>query len=225
MDDFEDRLHKVANHFPYPPTPLIRERWHGYRPPAMSYARRAAAMIALLLVIVMVTPLRAAILDLLRIGAVTIISVESPTASPSLPSLVDLFGATTFDEAMQGVNFPLRLPSDFGPPDHVYQQGDSVITVWQAENNQPALALYQIGRDDYVKMLSMAHNTQVGERPAVWTEMPHTLQYQQSGEAMTTRQTVLVTGHVLIWQDNDITYRLESALSLEEAVAVAEALQ
>jgi hypothetical protein len=35
----------------------------------------------------------------------------------------------------------------------------------------------------------------------------------------------LIKGHVLIWEQEEITYRLETDLPLEEAVRVAESLQ
>jgi hypothetical protein len=35
----------------------------------------------------------------------------------------------------------------------------------------------------------------------------------------------LIDGHVLIWTDGNLTYRLETDLSLEEALKVAESLQ
>jgi hypothetical protein len=37
--------------------------------------------------------------------------------------------------------------------------------------------------------------------------------------------TRLVDGHVLIWADGDITYRLETNLLLEEAIRIAESLR
>jgi hypothetical protein len=35
----------------------------------------------------------------------------------------------------------------------------------------------------------------------------------------------LINGHVLIWEEGNITYRLETALPLEEAIKIAESLQ
>jgi hypothetical protein len=37
-------------------------------------------------------------------------------------------------------------------------------------------------------------------------------------------QRRLVSGHVLIWEEDGLTYRLETDLSMEEAVAIAESL-
>jgi hypothetical protein len=35
----------------------------------------------------------------------------------------------------------------------------------------------------------------------------------------------LIDGNVLIWENNQITYRLETNLELDEAVRIAESLQ
>jgi hypothetical protein len=35
----------------------------------------------------------------------------------------------------------------------------------------------------------------------------------------------MIAGHVLIWAEGDVTYRLETSLSMEEAVRVAESLE
>jgi hypothetical protein len=35
----------------------------------------------------------------------------------------------------------------------------------------------------------------------------------------------LIEGHVLIWKEGDITYRLETDLPVEEAVKIAESLK
>jgi len=35
----------------------------------------------------------------------------------------------------------------------------------------------------------------------------------------------LVNGHVLIWENGEVTYRLETDLSMEEAVKIAESLE
>jgi len=37
--------------------------------------------------------------------------------------------------------------------------------------------------------------------------------------------TRLVTGHVLVWAEGGVTYRLESDLDLEEAMRIAESLE
>jgi hypothetical protein len=64
----------------------------------------------------------------------------------------------------------------------------------------------------------------VAGREAAWTQGPYVLAYQHPlGEELDMRR--LVEGNVLIWFENGLTYRLESDLSLEETVRVAESLE
>ncbi len=56
---------------------------------------------------------------------------------------------------------------------------------------------------------------------AVWAIGPYPLVLRNKDIQLTR----LVDGHVLIWAEGDITYRLETNLSLEEAIRVAESLQ
>jgi hypothetical protein len=64
-------------------------------------------------------------------------------------------------------------------------------------------------------------STTVNGQAAVWAVGPYTLFYR-NGDLVEQR---LVTGHVLIWEQAGITYRLEGDLSLDEAVSIAESLE
>jgi hypothetical protein len=63
--------------------------------------------------------------------------------------------------------------------------------------------------------------TFVNGQRAVWAVGPYPLRLY-NGDLDFTR---LIDGHVLIWVEGKLTYRLESGLSLEEAVKIAESLQ
>lgn len=171
-------------------------------------------------------------------ASATTLSTGAPTAqiedvTASAPMRLDFAGKTTLTEAQVQVEFPLLLPtypSDLGMPDHVYLQhaeGDSVIFVWmqpwQPEHVQ--MSLHILGPGAFVwKMQPLElEEVEVNGDLAFWTEGPYYLQVvDSSGEAWGNRR--LVDGHVLIWADGEMTYRLESALSLEEAIRVAESL-
>ena len=229
MDEFEAQVRRSVRHFSYPPTPVMALR---NLPPyklrrSRSYALRALAGVAVLVIIVMVTPLRAAVREWLQIGAITIFIGEQPAVTPALPNLMDLFGETTFAQAQDSIDVPLRSPAGFGPPDYVYLQnvdGDVVIMVWLPRDSQPALSMFQFAPDSgaYIKPLSMIQNAEVNGEPALWTEQSyHRLEYANGVQ----RVAALVEGNVLIWQEEDTTFRLESGLSLEETVRIAESLR
>jgi hypothetical protein len=63
--------------------------------------------------------------------------------------------------------------------------------------------------------------TSVNENYAIWTVGPYPVRYE-GGDLEYTR---MIDGHVLIWADGNITYRLETDLSLDEAVKIAESLE
>jgi hypothetical protein len=164
---------------------------------------------------------------------------EPPTATPQptptpLSSVLDLAGETTLAEAQAQVGFPIHLPTyppDLGPPERVFLQdlgGPVVVLVW-LDPEQPdrvRLSLHQLGPGTFGQKFEppVVRETTVHGKPAVWTEGPYLLQFQRGGQTVyDTRR--LVTGHVLVWVEEDITYRLETDLSLEEAVQIAESLQ
>jgi hypothetical protein len=164
---------------------------------------------------------------------------EPPTATPRpsptpLSSVLDLAGETTLAEAQQKAGFPIRLPTyppDLGPPDRVFFQdlgGPVVVLVW-LDPDQPdrvRLSLHQLGPGTFGQKLQppVIQETTVHGQPALWTEGPYLLQFQRGGQVVYEGQ-LLVTGHVLVWVEEDITYRLETDLSLEEAVQIAESLR
>lgn len=156
FEGWEAQVRAIARTFPYPPTPdiagAVRQRLEPSPRPSPFKVTARLAVIALLLVagLMAVPQVRAAVLDVLRIGAVRIF-VGEPTATPvgsvptptlsarssappatrppapsvSSPSVLDLAGETTLTAAEASVAFPIRLPTyppDLGPPDRVFLQ-------------------------------------------------------------------------------------------------------
>ena len=98
-----------------------------------------------------------------------------------------------------------------------------VVLVWtEAENPEKAeLVIYQIAPGSWAgekgEPYSLEH-TRVNGREAVWAEGPYVL-YLTSGDLDLRR---LIAGHVLIWVEGGVTYRLESNFSLSQAIQIAE---
>ena len=207
-----------------------------------------AAIIALLVLagLLAVPQVRAAILEWLQIGGVRIFLTEpTPTATPSgtfapaptqtlIVSLRTLAGRTTLVEAQKRLTFPIRLPAyppDLGQPDDVFLQqlgGPYLVLVW-LDKTQPAdvkLSLHVFGPGTFADKIQpkVIQETRVNGGPAYWTEGLYMLQLQGvSGSDFGERR--LIAGHVLIWKEGRLTYRLETGASLDEAVRMAESLR
>jgi hypothetical protein len=256
----DSRLAELAAQFAYPPTPDIaaheRRRLASRRlasAGSQSRARRAgpnsrmrlltgavAALLLLLAVALFVPQTRAALLRILKIGAVSIQVDEEPLPPTVTPgrTLLDVAGATTLAEASEMVGFDILMPAypaDLGRPDQVYVQklsdpgldGPIAILVWldPARPGETRLSLYQIPVPAYAfKRASMesVRETQVNGYAAFWVQGSHRLQLLDGSYD---DNWFFVPGNALVWTDGQITYRLESGLTMEEAVRIGESLQ
>lgn len=213
----------------------------------------ALCLILILGGLLAVPQVRAALVEYLQIGAVRIFMVEptpSPTSLPSttapelptvtprpsptpLASLLDLAGETTLAEAEKQAGFSIRLPvyrADLGPPDRVFFQdlgGPVVVLVWLDPDrpDQVRFSLQELGPGTFAEKGNpgLVRETLVNGQQAIWAEGPYLLQFRR-GNSLEYDLRRLVDGHVLIWAEGKVTYRLESNLSLEEAINVAESL-
>lgn len=266
MISMESLLEQAASGFPYPPTPDLA---HGVMAqlavqeaaPAVNRRRLALAAAAVLIVLaglLAVPQVRAAILEALRIGAVSIF-LDEPSPEPGLkgpmtppaqagaspetqktqitssptatPWTAGITGETTLEEAASQLDFPLQLPGypqDVGTPDQVFLPdigGQAVVMVWYEPGNADELrfALYEIGAGVALgkSAPSSVEETRVNGNKAIWITTAHDLFDLTRSGGMMRR----VNSNVLVWEDSDLTYRLETWLDKEEAVRIAESLQ
>jgi len=259
-EPLETRLRNVARSFPYPATPdvaaSVRQQLAEPVHPVQSRRRLVWVVVALLVVIVCVLltapEVRAAVVNLLRIGGVIIVP-EAPTVSPTsqlptlkpeqsvtatdtprpsataIQSLLDLAGETTLADAQRQVNFPIRLPtypSGLPAPDRVYLQnlnGSVVVLVWldPARPDGIRFALHILGPGAFLYKMQpkVIQETSVNGHLALWTEGPYFLAWQNGWDMRR-----IVNGDVLIWTDGTLTYRLESGLSPDEALKIAQSI-
>ena len=68
---------------------------------------------------------------------------------------------------------------------------------------------------------TQVQETTVNGRRAIWAVGPYPLRMRDSDLQFMR----LIEGHVLVWTEDDLTYRLETDLSLEETIKMAELLQ
>jgi len=141
-----------------------------------------------------------------------------------------LAGETSLFNARISSPFPIRLPEypdDLGRPDHVFlqEEGKMVILVWTdpAEPERARLSLHEIGPEGLQVSKyepRVIQETQVNGVYAVWAQGPYLVELTSGSYVF--RRTV--EGNTLIWKEDGITYRLESDLTLEETIRIAESL-
>ena len=146
-------------------------------------------------------------------------------------TISDLAGETTLEEAQASLPFPIRLPEypiGLGTPDRVFLQedGEMVILVWidPKDSESARLSLHEIAPGNVVLSKYqplVIQETQVNGVYAVWVQGPYLVQLTSGSYDF--RRTV--EGNTLIWDEEDITYRLETDLTLEEAIRIAESFR
>jgi hypothetical protein len=137
-------------------------------------------------------------------------------------------------EAEVKAGFSIRLPtypSDLGPPDGVFFQelgGPVVVLVWTNPDRpkEAEFSLHILGEGAIAEKgnPTVVMTTTVNGDRAAWTQGPYMLAYGQ-GSQQEWQMRQMVSGHVLVWVEGGLTYRLESNLPLEEAVRMAESLR
>jgi len=289
QERFEKQLLSLAKRMEYPRTPDIAgpvmARFPAFPSPSGRGARRRAEPVeagegrsrfisrrlawtlTILLILfsslMLIPPVRAAVIEFIQIGVVrnvqgeptpvtppnqqfpsTMVPVTATpgaTSQPLIPLLERLAGETTLEEAQQSVSYPIVLPShpsDLGPPDRVFVRdadGDMTVLVW-IEPQQPdeiRMSLHIIPPSSWAveKMdPALVQETTVNGRRAIWAVGPYPVRFS-NGNLDFVR---MIDGHVLIWTEGEtlapgasagVTYRLETKLSLEEAIKVAESLR
>lgn len=246
----EAQVRALARALPYPPTPDLARLARAAHMPARLRLRLAWVILAVVIVasLLAVPQVRAALIEFFQIGGVRIYlaptstvtprpvnGTASPNATPPppptfLPSLLDLAGETTLEEAEAQAGFSLLLPPAYGSPDRVFLQrfadrGQLVILVWldPADPNRIRLSLHEMVCEICIEKTqpTVIRNTTVNGQPAIWAEGPYMVRLTNND--MDFRR--LVEGHVLIWAVAGVTYRLETDITLDEAVTIAESLK
>ena len=198
-----------------------------------------------------VPSVRAAMPSLIQIGVVRIWPAPTPLSPPSTlpaPTRAELYsspwpllhemgltGQTSLAEARALVDFPIRLPAypdGIGLPDEVYLQelgGPAVILIWLQPHEPPQVryALFALSRDAYATKLGPTSVTQtrVNGKPALWVDGPYFVQLGAPHNQQLEEIGRLVSGHTLSWTIEEVTYRLEGEMEMDEAVKIAQSVQ
>ncbi|MEV4765458.1 hypothetical protein AB0J89_22850 [Micromonospora chokoriensis] len=236
MGDLERELRDLSAWLetPEPPDVTARVRVRLDRPVRRWRPLAAAALVALL--VALVPPTRAAVADavagLLRFAGVGIATSSAPTPPAGTPSPLPAQRTAALDEAQRAVRFEIRLPASLGLPERVLVADPDPSGVCRV-----ATLLYDGGAlriDAFDGRLNLAFYkevtapgaewTQVDGDLAIWVDRPHVLSYvDRAGEVR--EETARLAASTLVWQDADVSYRLEGSLGKAEALEIAKSLR
>jgi hypothetical protein len=173
--------------------------------------------------------------------------VFGPASFSPLPSMAvgpGLGLPTSLDAARNQVTFALRVPQlpNLAEPDRVYladpPAGGAVTLLYGERAGFPAdpdsgigLIVTQfradIGPDIFEKLIDSGVHVlpaRVHDLPAWWVEGGDHFFFYRDAEGHVVDLTLRLASATLIWEEGGVTYRVEGAPSLAEAMLVAESL-
>ena len=205
----------------------------------------AAAVVLAIAVLSFSPAAREAVADLLGLRGVEIRVTESPPPSASPPAgplsgFMDVGERVALAEAREAVGFEIRLPTDqLGPPDETYlsddPEGGRVTSFFRSGPGLPRI--YETGTGAMVTQFvgALDRNTiskltaedttiervEVNGHRGLWIEGDH-LFFLYRSEGTVIEETIRMSDSALLWQEGEVTLRLESGLSREAALRLAE---
>ena len=193
----------------------------------------AVVLLVALAAVLAVPDARSALLRVLHLGGERIELVDELPPAPSELDETVLGEQVSLEEARRRAGFPLReLPA---PSDRVYLLGTRP-TVWFVYGPPGGVRLLvsQTPRlvvdRDLIAKKSAGPGTSIGETdvdgsPAFFLSGdPHlVLLYDENGEVVT--DSTRLAKNVLLWQDDNIAFRLEGDFSMDDAVELGESLR
>jgi len=226
MPEFDVALRQLGRHIEWPPTPelapAVRSRIgkrRAWRPVAIALAVLVVAVGA----VMAVPPARTAIFEWLGIKGVKITRVEQLPPTPVVGNL-DLGRPVTLAEARRRAPW-LLVPTD--APDSVHYSdsipGGKVTLLWGTPTSVRLLLTEFRGETFIEKLIQPETNVEevtVDGKPGVWLEDRHVVLYRNL-KGFTREDTARLVGQTLLWQDGEVTLRLEGDLSKEEALRIA----
>jgi hypothetical protein len=227
MPELDAVLRELGRHVEFPPTPNLAPAVRARLGERRSWRRPLALALAVLVVAIgaafAVPAARTAILDWLGLRGVHIVRVDKLPPAPVIGNL-DLGRPVTLAEARRRAPW-LLVPTD--APDSVHIStaipGGKVSLLWGTPTSVRLLLTEFRGQEAYIEKLiqpdAKVEPVDVGDIGA-WLEEPHVLLFTDRYGRFR-EDTARLAGKTLLWQQGDVTLRLEGDLSKEEALRIA----
>jgi hypothetical protein len=196
--------------------------------------RIVAVIIAVVIVGLGLTPpVRAAVVEWLRIGGILIRTsppVSGPSPTPQPPPQSD--PTASLAEAQAKVSFPIGVPDALGAPDRIAVSVDRRVVSMDWGSGPEQLHLDQFDGELSWIFLKRARQpfevTAVSGRDAVWFASAHEISYVDREGRERTEQA-RIAGPSLIWErpvaGRRVTMRLEGDQPRDRAITVAESIR
>ena len=240
MAELDVALRELGRQVEFPPTPdlatavrgrldvQVRAGWRSLfrRAPSADaekprrWGRLVAVALAVLVVavgaVLAVPPARTAILDWLGLRGVSIVRVdELPPTAPV--GRLDLGRRATLEEAPAWALVPDE------EPDSVWVENGTVSLLWGTPDDV-RLLLTEFRGEAFIEKLiepdTEVEPVSVNGLPGAWLEQPHVVVFKDPRGRI--RDNVgRLAGKTLLWQDGEVTLRLEGDLSKAEALRIA----
>jgi hypothetical protein len=169
---------------------------------------------------------------------------SSPPRSPTpLGFGLDLGTQMTLAQAQAAVPFRILIPADLGAPDEVYLRTgfiqDQVTLLYRARPGLPRAATtgaglllteFRASIDDELIEKKVARSSnrietvRVNGGAGYWIEGAHDI-YLIGPDGEPIGDSVRLAGNVLLWEQGDLTLRIEAEIAKEEALRIAESVR
>jgi len=251
MADLERDLRDLASYVAFPEAPDVAARVMGSlaagprRRRAPRWRLAAAVALALLVAagtVLAVPPARRAVADLLGLRGATVTRVDRLPAVPPTRLPLRLGDRVALERAAALSGLPVLVPRELGAPDRAYVQGGgqaaSLALVWSPRGPLPrtpetglGLLLLEVrgaGEVEFAKKFAGPGTTvervEVDGAPAIWVGgAPHVVAVRDP-RGQTRIEPARLAGNTLFWNRDGLLVRMESRLSRDEAIRVAESI-
>lgn len=226
--------------------PRPRRRWSLGRPAWKPIAVAAALVVVIFAGSLVAFPsVRETVADWLGVRGIGITVVPTLSPVPSSYRSLLIGRPAGIEEARAAVAWPVLVPEDplLGPPDEVYldlaHPYGAVSLVWGARPGLPTASTTGAGLlltefrgsiseryfQKFVGPGTTIERVHVGDGVGYWISgAPHeVVLLDPSGEPIL--ETIRLAGNVLMWEDGELTLRIESELGKDDALRVAASVR
>jgi hypothetical protein len=215
------------------------------RSPWQLAAAAAVAALVLFSAVLALSPgARKAVAQWFGLRGIEIRQTPAPPRAPTRPvgEGLDLGRPVAIPDAERVAGFRVRLPQALGPPDTAFVRplsvaGNEVFLVYGSRPGLPQSSEAGVGAllSEFRGELHTASIRKVAQftkitfvrvngNPGFWIEGEHDIAYlDPNGNPV--EATFRLAGSVLIWEQDGLTFRLESALSLKRALEIARSVR